>query len=75
MHAAPLTSPRLSRVWRFLSDGRPHSTRDIARRTHVLAISACVAELRQHGADIDCERQRVGKKWVFFYTMTKEPDE
>ena len=73
MHAAPLTSPRLARVLRLLADNRPHSTRDIARRTHVLAISACVAELRYHGAEIGCQRARVGDKWVFFYTMTKGP--
>ena len=73
MHAAPLTSPRLARVLRLLADNRPHSTRDIARRTHVLAISACVAELRHHGAEIGCQRAQVGDKWVFFYTMTKGP--
>jgi hypothetical protein len=60
MHAAPLTSDRLQRVLRLLSDGRAHTTRDIARRTHVLAISAVVAELRSHGAAIICERQLVG---------------
>ena len=75
MHAAPLTSPRLARVLRLLADNRPHSTRDIARRTHVLAISACVAELRQNGAVISCRRERVGDKWVFFYTMTKVPSD
>jgi biotin operon repressor len=73
MHAATLTSPRLKRVQRLLANGRPHSTRDIARRAHVLAISACVAELRQNGAEISCQREKVGEKWVFFYTMTKGP--
>lgn len=73
MHAAPLTSARLTRVRLLLADGRPHSTRDIARRTHVLAISACVAELRQHGAEIICERRKVGDNFRFFYTMTKGP--
>jgi len=73
MHAATLSSNRLQRVRRLLADGRPHSTRDISRRTHVLAISACVAELRQNGAEIVCQRERVGEKWVFFYTMTKGP--
>lgn len=75
MHAARLTSPRLQRVRKLLADGRPHSTRDIARRTYVLAISACVSELRENGAEIHCERKLVGEKWVFFYTMTKGPDE
>lgn len=75
MHAARSTSPRLSRLVRLLKDGRPHSTRDIARRAHVLAISASVSELRFRGAEIHCERQKVGDRWVFFYTMTKEPDD
>ena len=73
MHAAPLTSPRLKRLLLLLSDGRPHSTRAIARRAHIMAISACVAELRQHGAEITCERKRIGDQWRFFYTMTKGP--
>lgn len=73
MNAASLTSPRLQRVRQLLADGRPHSTRDIARRTHVLAISACVAELRFHGAEIICERRKVGEKFRFFYTMFRGP--
>jgi hypothetical protein len=73
MHAAPLTSDRLQRVLELLSDGRAHTTRDIARRTHVLAISAVVAELRHHGAEITCERRLVGGKWRFFYTMLRGP--
>ncbi|WP_226779555.1 hypothetical protein [Oceaniglobus trochenteri] len=73
MHAATMTSERLQRLRRVLADGKPHSTRDIARRSHVLAISACVAELRANGAEIVCERLRVGDRWVFFYTMLKGP--
>ena len=72
MHAASLSSDRLRRVRKLLADGRPHSTRDIARRTRVLAISACVAELRHHGADIVCQREKVGDRWIFFYTMLKD---
>ncbi|KAF0674391.1 hypothetical protein PMES_03310, partial [Profundibacterium mesophilum KAUST100406-0324] len=52
----------------------PHSTRDIARRSHVCAINSCVAELRQHGAQIHCERLRVRDEWRFFYTMTRGPE-
>jgi len=73
MHAATMTSSRLQRVRKMLADGKPHSTRDIARRTHVLAISACVSELRANGAEIQCQRTRVGEKWVFFYTMLRGP--
>ena len=73
MHAATLSSPRLQRVLKLLADGRPHTTRDIARRTHVLAISAVVSELREHGAEIICERRMVGAQWRFFYTMLRGP--
>ncbi|WP_322895211.1 MULTISPECIES: helix-turn-helix domain-containing protein [unclassified Yoonia] len=79
MHAATLNSPRLLRLLKLLRDGRPHSTRDIARRTGVLAISACVAELRQHGADIICERKPVTEKGeqkhIWNYTMLEGPKE
>lgn len=73
MHAAPLTSPRLQRVLRLLSDGRPHTTRTIMRRAGVCAVNAIVAELRQHGAEITCQRRREGGRWRFYYTMLKGP--
>lgn len=75
MHAAALTSPRLQRVLALLSDGKPHSTRDIVRRAKVMAVSACVAELRTHGAEITCSKQAApsGEGCVFYYTMTKAP--
>ncbi|MCA3451164.1 MAG: hypothetical protein INF92_12505 [Rhodobacter sp.] len=74
MHAAGLHSPRLQRVLHLLSDGRPHSTREIVRKAGVMAVSACVSELRWHGATIPCLRQHVDGKPRFFYTMTKGPD-
>ena len=73
MNAAGLHSPRLQRVLRLLRDGRPHTTRDIVRKARVMAVNACVAELRCHGADILCTRQHVDGKPRFFYTMTKGP--
>lgn len=73
MHAAPLTSPRLQRVLRLLRDGRPHTTRDIVRRARVMAVNACISELRQHGAEIVCTAQIVNGKRRFYYMMTKEP--
>lgn len=73
MHAAPLTSPRLQRVLRLLSDGRPHTTREIVRGARVMAVNACVAELRAHGAEITCSQRRVNGARRFFYRMTKEP--
>jgi len=74
MHAAPLSSPRLQRVLAVLSDGKPHTTREIVRRGRVMAVNACVSELRHHGAVIDCNAQFVGGKRRFFYTMLKGPD-
>lgn len=75
IHAASLSSPRLRRVLKVLSDGRAHTTRDIVRRARVMAVSACVAELRTHGAVIDCVRQAApsGVGTCFWYTMTKAP--
>lgn len=76
MHAAPLTSPRLQRVLAVLRDGKPHTTRDIVRRARVMAVNACVSELRHHGAEITCVKQAAPGRhgWRFYYTMTKEPN-
>jgi len=73
MHAAPLTSPRLQRVLAVLGDGRSHTTRDIVRRGRVMAVNACVAELREHGAEIICTARIIGGRRRFFYLMTKGP--
>ena len=64
MNAAKLSkSDRLMRVRNVLMDGQSHSTRDIVRKAHVMAVSACVSELRQNGMVIDC--QRVGDRWFY----------
>lgn len=73
MHAAPLSSPRLQRVLAVLRDGKPHTTRDIVRRARVMAVNACISELRAHGAEIDCTTQFVAGRRRWFYRMTKEP--
>jgi len=75
MHADTLASPRLQRVLALLSDGRPHTTRDIVRRARVMAVNACISELRTHGAVISCVKQAApaGQGWRFYYTMTKAP--
>ena len=73
MHAADLHSPRLQRVLALLRDGRPHTTRDVVRRARVMAVNACMSELRHHGAEIVCTQQFVDGKRRFFYTMTKGP--
>ena len=74
MHAANLTSPRLRRVLALLADGRPHTTRDIVRRARVMAVNACVSELRFNGAEISCLRQaNPAGGWRWYYTMTRAP--
>jgi len=74
MHAAPLHSARLQRVLAVLGDGRSHTTRDIVRRGRVMAVNACVAELRVHGAEIICTARIIAGRRRFFYTMTKGPE-
>lgn len=73
--AARLDSPRLQRVLTLLSDGKPHTTREIVRKARVMAVNAAVAELRHHGAEIACVKQAAprGRGWRFYYTMTKAP--
>ncbi|MBL9057472.1 MAG: hypothetical protein JNJ84_14490 [Rhodobacteraceae bacterium] len=73
IRAAALTSPRLQRVLALLADGRPHTTRDIVRRAKVMAVNACISELRHHGAEITCSQQVVKDQRRFSYTMTKAP--
>jgi len=73
MHAAAPNSPRLQRVLAVLSDGREHTTRDIVRRARVMAASACISELRQHGAEIDCAVRTVNGMRRFYYRLTRGP--
>jgi hypothetical protein len=64
MHAAKLeTSHRLQRVLALLADRRAHTTRDIITAAQVCAVSAIVAELRQHGYRISCTRR--GDRWYY----------
>lgn len=73
--AARERAPRLQRVLSVLSDGREHTTRDIVRRARVMAVNACVSELRVHGAQILCSARFVMGARRFYYRMTKGPDE
>ncbi len=53
MHAARIGgSARLKRVLRLLSMGGEHSTRDIVFNAHVMAVSACISELRANGIQV-----------------------
>lgn len=74
IRAAALTSPRLQRALKLLSDGRPHTTREIVQKANVMAVNAVMSELRHHGAEIVCTQQFVNDQRRFFYTMTKAPE-
>lgn len=64
MNAAHLTrSLRLQRVRNVLIDGMKHTTRDLIRKAKVCAVNSIIAELRQNGMVIDC--QRVGNRWFY----------
>jgi len=56
-------SYRLQRVISFLSDKKPHSTRDIMTGAYVCAVNSCISELRANGYDIDCRRKN--KVWIY----------
>lgn len=73
IHAAPLSSPRLQRVLKLLEDGVPRTTRQIVRRARVVAVNACISELRAHGAEITCTVEVVNGQRRFFYRMKKAP--
>ena len=69
MHAASIEkSERLGRVLDLLSKGGEFSTLDIIRQANVCAVNSIVAELRQNGFDINCQRK--GEKW--FYRLEKK---
>jgi hypothetical protein len=68
MHAASIDkSERLGRVLKLLSQGGEFTTLDIIQLANVCAVNSIVAELRQNGFDIDCQRR--GKNW--FYRLNK----
>ena len=73
MHAADAArSPRLRRVLDVLSDGRWHTTRDLVREADVVAVNSCVAELRQGGLVVACERVPGQRAWR--YRLERQPD-
>lgn len=75
IHAATLMSPRLRRVLAVLDGGIPRTTRTIVRKAGVMAVNACIAELRELGAEIDCVRDvdPVSRTPRWTYTMKKAP--
>ena len=66
MHAALLeNSPRLQRTHAVLMDGLEHTTMNISIKAKICAVNSAVAELRDNGFDIKCQRR--GDLW--FYKM------
>jgi hypothetical protein len=64
MNAASIEkSERLGRVLDLLSQGGDFSTLDIIKQANVCAVNSIVAELRQNGFDINCQRR--GDKWFY----------
>jgi len=68
MNAASIEkSERLKRVLDLLSQGGEFSTLGIIKQANVCAVNSIVAELRQNGFEINCQRR--GEKW--FYRLEK----
>ena len=63
MNSANLDSPRLQHVLSVLGDGLEHSTLEIVTEAHVRAVNSAVAELRDNGVSINCERR--GDVWIY----------
>jgi hypothetical protein len=64
-------SQRLRRVHALLRDGAEHSTADIVRGAGVMAVSACISELREQGAVIECRVEASGGRRRWLYRMTR----
>lgn len=66
-HSARIeSSERLAKVFEYLSDGLPHTTRDILKTCDVCAVNTIVSELRDNGYVIDC---KVVRKGVYQYEL------
>lgn len=73
MHNAKLeNSERLQRVLRFLSDGRPRSTREIIHGAGVCAVNSIISELRANGLEITC-RCADGRQGIYEYILVSPP--
>ena len=80
MNAAQLSrSPRLQRVLAVLREAGPAglTTREIVQRASVMAVSACVAELRENGCFINCTHEGEGPDGsaIYRYVLLVGPDE
>jgi hypothetical protein len=69
MNAANIEkSARLGRVFDLLSRGGEYTTLDIIKQANVCAVNSIIAEIRQNGFEIACQRR--GDKW--FYKLEKQ---
>jgi len=68
MKAAKMNSPRLQRTLTLLNNGGEYSTLDIVMGANVMAVSAVISELRQHGVEIECNRR--GNVWYYKKAQT-----
>jgi hypothetical protein len=55
-------------VLRVLGDGAEHTTLEVMTGAHVCAVNSIVAELRQNGYAIQCQRR--GDLW--YYSLAQE---
>ena len=64
MKAANLeSSERLMNVYTMLASGQEWSTMDIIKTANVCAVNSIIAELRQNGHNIICQRK--GRAWYY----------
>jgi hypothetical protein len=56
-------SSRLNRVLDLLSKGGEFTTLDIIKSANVCAVNSIIAELRQNGFGINCQRR--GDEWFY----------
>ena len=69
MSNATLSETRLKVLSAFLRDGKPQSTKNIAKRTGILLIDKHIEELRSRGIRIVAERHPMRGKHVLFYRL------
>lgn len=74
IHYARLdNSPRLQRLLKFLSDCKPHTTREIFIGADICAVNTAVDELRENGFDVPCKLREVKKdsSRIYEYQLCK----
>ena len=72
MNAAnPDKSRRMQRVLRVLQRGREVSTMTIVREARVAAVNSIVAELRQAGHNITCQRRDRNGTRIWYYRLVR----